>query len=102
MSGSTTPGGTPRNVHSPKAPIYAISMPMLIQITMATNDPHMRGISVKCMKLAGVLEWMWPAMEVELLLGVVIAHALMSCVHALTYHVLMCLMCMFSMICLRP
>jgi hypothetical protein len=102
INGFTPTGGTPRHVQSPQAPIYAISMPTLIQITMATEDLNLRSVFAKCMKLEEVLERTWPAIGVELLLGVVIAHALMSCVHALTCHVLIRLLCMSSMICLRP
>ena len=89
-------------MHSPKAPICADSMLTLIQKILATEDPNLQSVYTEFTKLEEVLEWKWPAMEVELLLGVVIAHALVSCVHALTYYVLMRLMCMISMICLQP
>ena len=70
-------------MHSPNAPICADSMPTLIQTILATEDPNLRSVDTEFTKLEEVLEWKWTAMEVELLLGVVIAHALVLGVHAL-------------------
>ena len=93
---------TPRSMQSLKAFIYADSMSTLIQTILATEDPNLRSVYMEFTKLEEVLEWKRPAMEVELLVGVVKAHALVSRVHALTCYVLMSLLCMLPMICLRP
>ena len=71
-------------------------------VLKSIEDPNLPSVSTEPKELAAVLEWKWPAMEVTLLLGLVIAHVLMLHVRALTCYVMMCLLCMLMMFFLRP